>query len=104
MISMMRPVIDFLNSLDSEHDREGSDSAGPTLATKVAAARPIAVAELASRQVFLYPKAVRAPRVGNVNYSRSREELARAKKALGVNTYREVGERTFEYWVKAELD
>jgi hypothetical protein len=104
MISMMRPVIDFLNELDSEHDREGSAQTGATLASKVGTARPVAVADLSSRGVFLYPKATKAPRVGNVNYSRSREELARAKRALGVSSYREVGERTFEYWVKAELD
>jgi len=104
MISMMRPVIDFLNELDSEHDREGSAQTGVTLASKVATAKPVAVADLSSRSVFLYPKATKAPRVGNVNYSRSREELARAKRVLGVSSYREVGERTFEYWVKAELD
>lgn len=104
MISMMRPVIDFLNQLDSEHDREGSGDTGPTLANKVAAAKPAAVAELSPRDVFLYPKGTKAPRVGNVNYSRPREELARAKRALGVTSYREVGERTFEYWVKAELE
>ena len=104
MISMMRPVIDFLNALDGEHDREGSEDVGPTLASKVESAKPTAVADLSDRQVFLYPKGRKAPRLGNVNYARSREELARAKKALGVTTYREVGERTFEYWVKAELD
>jgi hypothetical protein len=104
MISMMRPVIDFLNQLDSEHDREGGGETGPTLASKVASARPAAVADLPARAVFHYPKATRAPRVGNVNYSRSRDELALAKTALGVTSYREVGERTFEYWVKAELD
>jgi hypothetical protein len=104
MISMMRPVIDFLNELDSEHDREGSAQTGPTLASKVATAKPAVVADLSTRGVFLYPKATKAPRVGNVNYSRSKEELARAKRALGVSSYREVGERTFEYWVKAELD
>lgn len=104
MISMMRPVIDFLNQLDSEHDREGSAETGPTLASKVAASKPMAVADLEPQNIFLYPKVSKAPRTGTVSYSRSKEELARAKRALGVSSYREVGERTFEYWVKAELD
>lgn len=104
MMSMMRPVIDFLNDLDSEHDREGDDQTGPTLASKVEVATAVAVAQLSSRSVFLYPKITKAPRTGKVSYSRSKEELARAKAALGVTSYREVGELTFEYWVEAELD
>ena len=104
MISMMRPVIDFLNDLDSEHDREGGDQSGPTLTSKVKVASPTAVADLTSRAVFAYPKISKAPRMGRVSYSRSKEDLARAKAALGVSTNREVGELTFEYWVEAELD
>jgi len=104
MISMMRPVIDFLNDLDSEHDREGDNQSGATLSSRVERTAPTAVAQLSSRDVFRYPKATKAPRSGRVSYSRAKEELTQAKLALKVNSYREVGERTFEYWAEAELD
>jgi hypothetical protein len=104
MISMMRPVIDFLNELDSEHDREGEGTVGTTLATKVEAANPATLAELPAAKVFKYPKSKPTPRLGRVSYALPKEQLERAKKSLHVTSYREVGERTFEYWVSAELE
>jgi hypothetical protein len=104
MIAHMRPIIDFLNALDREKDQEGSESTGPTLASAVQAARPVALDDLAPSAIFRYPTPAKAPKVGRVTFYRPRALLQHAVDYLDVGTYREVGEAAFDYWVEAELD
>jgi len=103
MVSLMRPVIDFLNELDREMDTEAGETEGPTLSEAVRTAKAVAVADLTSQAVFRYPKTSRAPRLGRIAYNRPKPLIEEAKEALDVSTGREVGERTFDYWVDAEL-
>ena len=44
----------------------------------------------------------KGPTVGNILYQRPKPMIKLVEKALGVRTYREVGERTFDYFVEAE--
>ena len=37
-----------------------------------------------------------------INYKKTKEEAEELKKVLGVKSYREVGEKTFEYYKDAE--
>ena len=37
-----------------------------------------------------------------INYKKPKEEVEELKKVLGVKSYREVGEKTFEYYKDAE--
>jgi len=104
MVSLMRPVIDFLNRLDDETDREAANSTGPTLASLVEEATPVSVSAVAANPTFKYPKGERPPRAGRISYTRPKADIERAKTHLSVSTAREVGEHTFDYWVRSELD
>jgi hypothetical protein len=44
------------------------------------------------------------PKIGNILYARPVEQIERAKRALGVRTYRDVGEATFDYYMRNEVD
>ena len=100
----VRPVIDFLNRLDDETDREAVNTTGPTLASLVDEAKPVRVSAVAANPMFKYPKGERPPRAGRICYTRPKADIDRAKERLDVSTAREVGERSFDYWVRAELD
>lgn len=104
MIVLMRPVIDFLNALDREKDLEAADSSGPTLGSAVRKTKATPLSDLSPRAAFSYPTPSKAPKTGRVTFYRSRTLLDRAKDFLGVDTYREVGEESFDYWVEAELE
>lgn len=104
MVLAMRPVIDFLNALDREADSDAASTSGPTLASRVESAKPTALAQVAKNPVFIYPTAQPAPRVGRISYSKPKPDIDRLKRFLRVSSAREVGERTFDYFVEAELD
>ena len=104
MIVLMRPVIDFLNALDREKDLEAAETTGPTLGSAVRKTKAVPVSDLSPSTTFKSPTPSKAPRSGRVTFYRSRALLDRAKGYLGVDTYREVGEESFDYWVEAELD
>src|SRR5947209_4184851 len=104
MIVLMRPVIDFLNALDREKDLEAASTSGPTLGSAVRKTSAVPLSDIRHSTVFRYPTPQKAPRSGRVTFYRSRSLLDRAKGYLGVGTYREVGEESFDYWVEAELE
>jgi hypothetical protein len=105
MVKVMRPVIDFLNRLDAEKDRQVTDE--KPLESTVKAAKPVELNNISSRPVFLAPKALpvkRAPEMARIQYSKPLEKVRRAQKALKVTTLRDVGEKTFEYFYKRECE
>lgn len=103
MLTLMRGVIDFLNKLDKEKEGAG-DEVGP-LEQQVRAAVAERLETVPVTATFTAPKpppVPRGPEVGNINYQRPKALIRLAQKALGVHTYRDVGEKTFDYFVKAE--
>ena len=106
MIELMRPVIDFLNVLDKEREGRPANDPGP-LAVAVLQARQVTVEEATLAPTFVRPErpaAPRLPRTGRIQYDKLVEDIDRAKRSLGVTTYKEVGERTFEYYLRMEAD
>lgn len=100
MISLMRPVIDFLNRLDAEKDRDENPLEAAIESTSAARLSDV---RKASAFVSPEPDAVQVqPRVGHISYSRPLDEIERVKQVLNVATHREVGEKTFEYFFKME--
>jgi hypothetical protein len=102
MVTLARPVIDFLNALRRE-ERE-SDKEGP-LFSALERAKPVALPAVKTSPVFVRPqerKAKTSPRSGAISYSKPLEEIAAAQKVLKVSSRRAVGEKTFEYFYKAE--
>jgi len=103
MITLMRPVIDFLNRLDAEKDREAGDP--KPLAAAVNQAKPVVLEDVRSRPTFLAPKPLvvpRGPEMGRIQYSKPLEQIKRVRRQLKAKSYKEIGEKTFEYYLKME--
>lgn len=99
MRSAMREVITFLNELDVE------GSTGGGLTDAVNAARPVNLPQLQESQTFVVtakaPTAKR-PKVTRITYDQPFEKVDLVKQHLGVSSNREVGERTFKYFLDGE--
>ena len=104
MITLMRPVLDFLNQLASERTEDAGDP-GP-LESSVLDAKPARVESIQKSVPFTAPKRVprQEPDMGRIQYSKPLSEIYAIQGALGVNTYKEVGEKTFEYFLRMECD
>jgi hypothetical protein len=106
MIKLMRPVVDFLNSLAKERKMKPEDER--PLETVVGSAQRFELSEVKARRIFQSPKlspvVEKSPELGRISYYKPKREIAKAKKKLQVSTAREVGERTFEYFYKRECE
>lgn len=107
MLALMRPVIDFLNLLDREKDTFGEER-GP-LAEALHEAMPIAVSDLKYETRFLAPKANpnstgAQVRLVRIQYQKPQDIVDRVRNILKASSNRELGERTFDYFVEAEID
>jgi hypothetical protein len=104
MITLMRPVIDFLNALDAEKIVE-SDRKPLQKAVAKAATAPLN--EVKTWNTFLSPKPTPRPpaqRVGFIQYNKPIEKIARVKKVLRVSSLKKVGEKTFDYFYQRECE
>jgi Histidine kinase-, DNA gyrase B-, and HSP90-like ATPase len=105
MIKLMRPVIDFLNQLDSEKDQELMDE--KPLESTVKAAKMTELDDISQRALFLAPKSSPAPtgpQTARIQYSRPIERVRKVKKVLNARTLTSVGEKTFDYFYKRECE
>jgi len=97
MVEMMRPVITFLNDLDSdidEYTRENSP-----LLNYVNKARTIKPEELPSRATFVAPprgSITKGPRTVKIQYSKPLDQVEFLMEELSVGSAKAVGERSFE--------
>ena len=104
MIEMMRPVIDFLNQLDTniqEYTREGS-----ALLNYVATATRVSSEQLKQKHTFESPRADEllpaGPRWVSIQYSRPLPDIEFLQDALNVHSAKSVGERTFDLAIKKQ--
>ncbi|MCW8130300.1 MAG: ATP-binding protein [Planctomycetota bacterium] len=105
MIKITRPVIDFLNDLDKEKDLEGEGEDMP-LHFIVNSAKPVEYSDAKPASTFVFPSIERVerlgPRMGNISYKKPVDEIEKVKQSLKVYTNKEVGDRTFQYYLKME--
>jgi hypothetical protein len=115
MIEMMKPVITFLNKMKDE--REGDPSPSDLFyQNEVDKTSKVNIAEIASSagaiaaytaKVFTHPApAIRAERVNTItiSYKKPKEEVDKVKRILETKSNKEVGERTFDYFLDMEAD
>jgi hypothetical protein len=99
MLSAMREVIDFLNQVDAESESE----AERPLTDALESAPPVALRDLPDNRNFIFkPSTSRPEKKMRISYSVSAAIGDLVKKALGVSTNREIGEKTFDYYVESE--
>lgn len=97
MVEMMRPVITFLNDLDSdidEYTRENSP-----LLDYVSKAKTVKPEELPSRATFVAPargSINKGPRTIKIQYSKPLDQVEFLMEELSAGSAKAVGERTFE--------
>jgi len=106
MIEIMRPVIDFLNRLDKEKDQDKGDL---TCTTAVEKAKHRKLEDISPSARFVSPpstpkKKSTEPLTRKIQYFKPEAEIDEAKRALGVTSLKEVGERTFEYFYEMECE
>lgn len=109
MIDIMRPVMDFLNQLKEEKEQ----GEGP-LATAVETATLFNLSEftrpseqLAISSVFVAPEHTPSPprpAVANIAYTRPKADIEKARTILNAKSYKEVGEKTFDYFYELECE
>lgn len=102
MITLMRPVLDFLNQLASERTEEATDP-GP-LEQTVATAELSRLDALVDCDSFIAPRRIvrQESNTGRIQYSKPLDEIQVVQNTLGVSTYKDVGEKTFEYFLRME--
>jgi hypothetical protein len=106
ILEISRPIIDFLNALDSEKDRPSQDTLsleGVVAAAEESGAMPIGNIGHSSR--FVSPPRTplpRKPQTQSIQYSRPLAQISAMKRSLKVSTAREVGEASFDYYYRRE--
>jgi hypothetical protein len=98
MSSALRQVVEFLNALDGETGQPGP------LTAIVESARQLRLLEIPARTSFEWsrnavPKETKQARI---NYIKEQEIVQQVKERLQVKSNKEVGEKTFDYYVDAE--
>jgi len=110
MMTLMRPVLDFLRRLATEKSRmESGDVADNPLEQALEAAKLKEYSEIENLEtVFQSPDpASLSPsesRMSVITYKKSEEEIKQIKEVLKVRTNKAVGEKTFDYFFQQECD
>lgn len=113
MIMMTKQVMDLLNQLKAEKEKDNPEEA-QTLnkAVETSLNNPIPVVQALSRSAelrtrFEYPiELFNPPKKKNstsISYQVSTEKFNKVKESLGLSTAKEVGLQTFKYYIENEL-
>ena len=99
MLSAMRQVIDFLNQVDAESESEGDRPLNAALES----AQRTALRELPENPKFSFkPSSNRPEKKMRISYAVSAGIGQIVKESIGATSNKEVGEKTFRYYVDAE--
>lgn len=104
MVSMMRPVITFLNQLDKELEEPDEEKRVLTQLVQRAAYLP-PTSDIPVAPSFHYVKPLprpRRPRTIRIQYERPETQVQQMKKCLHVYSAKRVGEMTFDWYLKNE--
>ena len=108
MATHMRPVITFLNRLDDELDRPDEDKRVLTnMLSRATYAAVESLPDWSRSDMFFYkppPPTPRPPQTSRISFSRLKSEVDALKRYLRVTTNRDVGERTFDWYLKNEYE
>jgi len=105
MITMMRPVIDFLNRLDAEKDCREE----PAMLTEaVEGAEKADLQSIVASPNFIanVESVIKTPvqQMQRIQYHKPKDQVKIVKDVLRVLSFKEVGEKTFDYFFERECD
>lgn len=100
MVTTMTPILSFLRKLT----REMSESSDNQLELSVEKAKAAPLSSLGEQQIFVSPSGQPplSSRLVTISYKRDRAEVEKARELLSATSYKDVGEKTFEYFWKME--
>ena len=103
MTSAMRPVIDYLNLMDSETELPESER---PLTTALSAAQTKVISDIDGTQKFRYAKSPRPrrPRTVAIQFRKEKERVDSLAKAMGTNSARSTGDAAFEEAYSRHVD
>jgi hypothetical protein len=108
MITLIRPVLDFLRKLANERAQvERGEIEKSPLEESYKGTKPTNYLDVQQQGHFITPKATpvpRGPRIGRIQYNKPVDDIKTLKKILGVTTHKDVGEKTFDYFMKMECE
>lgn len=108
MVSHMRPVITFLNRLDDEYDQPDEDKKVlAEMLNKASYHSLTLLPQAVTAKEFFYETPVptkRAPQTARISFLRQKAAVEAVKRCLKVNTNRQVGERTFDWYLENECE
>lgn len=110
MINLMRPVIDFLNDLKEDKSVRDDDVQSTQLERSVSNAKAVTLEDShidSTERSFSAPRPEpkpEGPAENRILYYKPADEVARAKEVLRASTYKEVGEKTFDYFYQMECE
>ena len=108
MVKLMRPVVDFLNKLSQEKTVSKELGEKGKLEQIVAESNYKEVEKVQTRVLFEQPK-IRlrkipdAPKMQKINYEVEKKYALKVRDFLRLNSWKQVGVRTFDYFYDAEL-
>lgn len=104
MVTLMRPVIDYLNGLEEE--RRETENPDKVLAEAKSAAQEVNINNLEQRTTFIYPDRIKInkPKDSVISYRIDETRAQQVKNYIGATSMREVGEHTFNYFYDMELE
>jgi hypothetical protein len=111
MMRLMRPVVDFLNKLKEEKASKDDDEDGERspLEQLIEDSPSAIVSGVRRREIFIQPE-TRAmhgkagPPMQRIQYDMPLDKVNRVKKALKATSWKQIGEKTFDYFYDAEID
>lgn len=107
MTIMMHPVIRFLDSLKKEKERTNKENSDPgPLEQTVHDAPAVSYTAIKGNAEFKAPSETLVPQKlksdAKITYYRAKDEVEQAKKLLGVRRNEDVGQKTFDYFMRYE--
>lgn len=106
MIEISKPVLAFLTNLAKEKSAfDAGESQHHALQDSIRTAQATPTGSIAGAAVFVSPPPSpipSGPRWQKIQYSKPLPEVQKAMKLLKVTTYKEVGENTFDYYMRYE--
>jgi hypothetical protein len=107
MVSAARPIVVFLNRLRRDKELALADDETSELEEVVEQAESVPLDRVKHHKVFVAPVASRVahePPTKVIQYMKPVREIEKVKKQLNVDTLKEVGERTFDYYRRMECE
>jgi hypothetical protein len=106
MLSLMRPVIDFLNALDKEKDQQGTGQDLDAFVKEAELTSKVKVSSLTIAPAkFTAPPTQITPTkstMATITYKKDIKDVEKVKAVLRAGSNREIGEKTFDYFLRLE--